>query len=222
MLVSVRRDGGWVHPVGWLADGRLLALVRSCQRAGDPRGSHDRRVAGSPGTYEHISGVKRDGSAMLVLTRDGGAASVSLAGGQVTPLIPAGGREGARRERRVVALRAPRPGSPSRVSYARHADPADLAQPSGIRGRLDTRLDTTAPSSARHSACTRRFALNTTRPRCRSRLLAAVAVQEATRMSATGPLQRSCEATSRRASPARRRSANARTVSSQRRKSRSS
>jgi hypothetical protein len=51
---------------------------------------------------------------------------------------------------------------------------------------------------------------------------AAVVVQEATRMGGTGPLQRSCEATSRRASPATRRSANARTVSSQRRKSRSS
>jgi hypothetical protein len=49
---------------------------------------------------------------------------------------------------------------------------------------------------------------------------AAVAVQEAIRMGGTGPLQRSCEATSRRAPPATRRSANARTVSSQRRKSR--
>lgn len=47
-----------------------------------------------PGTYARISGVKRDGSAMLVLTRDGGAGSVSLAGGQVTPLVAPGGAKG--------------------------------------------------------------------------------------------------------------------------------
>ena len=95
VLVSVRRDGGWVHPVGWLADGRLLAAsfdhVNEQAILVDPMTGASQDL---PGTYEHISGVKRDGSAMLVLTRDGGAASVSLAGGQVTPLIPAGGRKG--------------------------------------------------------------------------------------------------------------------------------
>ena len=95
VLVSVRRDGRWVHPVGWLADGRLLAAsfdhVNEQAILVDPMTGASQDL---PGTYERISGVKRDGSAMLVLTRDGGAASVSLAGGQVTPLIPAGGRKG--------------------------------------------------------------------------------------------------------------------------------
>jgi hypothetical protein len=95
VLMSVRRAGRWVHPVGWLADGRLLAAafdhVNEHAILVDP-------VTGAvetlPGTYARISGVKRDGSAMLVLTRDGGAASVSLAGGQATPLIAPGGAKG--------------------------------------------------------------------------------------------------------------------------------
>jgi hypothetical protein len=66
------------------------------------------------------------------------------------------------------------------------------------------------PSSHRTRPC-RRFALGTTRPRGPSGLLAAVAVQEATRMGDTGPLQRSSERL--RADHRRpRRSANARTV----------
>jgi len=95
VLMSVHRDGRWVHPVGWLADGRLLAAtfdhVDEHAILVDPvtRASED-----LPGTYARISGVKRDGSAMLVLTRDGGAASVSLAGGQVTPLVVPGGAKG--------------------------------------------------------------------------------------------------------------------------------
>jgi hypothetical protein len=95
VLTSLRRDGRLVHPVGWLSDGRLLAAafdhVNEHAILVDPVTGASQ---GLPGTYARISGVKRDGSAMLVLTRDGGAASVSLAGGQVTPLVaPRGAKD---------------------------------------------------------------------------------------------------------------------------------
>ena len=70
--------------------------------------------------------------------------------------------------------------------HSRHR--LSLAQLSGIRASLDTRLDTTARLPTRDSVCPTRFALSTTGRDAAPGLLAAVAVQEATRMGGTGPI----------------------------------